>query len=82
MNDARAVDRIAAKIHALLAGNSPEVQGAAIADLTAIWLAGHCVPGSQNRTDAMRRELFETHCNGVRELVEYYDACRCEEYAP
>jgi len=73
---ARIADELAAQIHRLLAGQGPEVQGAAIADLAAIWLAGHLVLGKPDATATMRRELFDAHCRAVWELVEHYDARR------
>jgi hypothetical protein len=72
---ARIADDLAAKIHQLLAGAGPEMQGAAIADLTAIWLAGHHGT-TLTWTTALRRGLWEAHCRYVWELVEHYDARR------
>lgn len=73
---ARIADELAAKIHRLLAGKGPEVQGAAIADLTAIWLHGHLVLGDPAATDKIRREIFEHQCQLIWQLVEHYDQRR------
>jgi hypothetical protein len=77
---ARIADELAAKIHALLAGQESGVQGAAIADLAAIWLAGHIVGTAQfhdpGKTAALRREVWEAHCRAVWEFVEHYDRRR------
>ena len=59
-------------IKPLLAGQSPEVQGAVINDLAAIWIAGHRVPGDRGEGDRMRDELLELHAEHVRELVAMY----------
>lgn len=53
----------------LLAGLPPAFQGAVLADLLAIWLAGHFVPGDIDATRTMRAELLATHLQGVRDLV-------------
>lgn len=78
MNDdaARISDELAAKIHALLAGHPAAVQGAAIADLCAIWLSGHLVLDNRVATTRIRRELFEAHCRAIWELVKLYDMRR------
>jgi len=56
-------------IRPLLAGKSADVQGAALADLLAIWLAGHHTPGDEGATRELRAELLAMHCSKVRELV-------------
>ncbi|MGO8241292.1 hypothetical protein ACC806_34710 [Rhizobium ruizarguesonis] len=45
-----------------LAGEPPEIQGAVIADLLAIWLAGHA--------PQLREEAIEFHMEMVRQLTE------------
>jgi hypothetical protein len=45
------------------------VQGAVLADLLAIWLAGHHVAGDEDATRKMRAELLSMHCTMVRELT-------------
>ena len=62
------VDRIAP----ILAGSDAELQGAVLADLTAIWIAGHRTPGDRADGDCMREELIELHSKHVRELVCMY----------
>jgi hypothetical protein len=52
---------LARRIHPLLAGQHPAVQGAALADLLATWLAGF-------DPDA-REALLDNHIHIVRELV-------------
>jgi len=66
--------RIAARVFELirpeLAGEPPNVQGAVLADILAIWLAGHIVPGDKQATDALREDMLKTHLKQVRQLVE------------
>lgn len=52
---------LAAEIGPLLAGYHPAEQGAALADLLAIWLAGH--------PHEIREALLANHVDRVRELV-------------
>ena len=52
-----------------LAGKSPQVQGAVLADLLAIWLAGHHVADDADATRKMRAEMLALHCQAVRQLV-------------
>jgi hypothetical protein len=73
---ARRADALAAQIAPLLAGKGAFVQGAALADLAAVWLAGHIVTGDREATETMRRDLFEAHCRAVWELVDLYDGRR------
>jgi hypothetical protein len=45
------------------------MQGAILADLLAIWLAGHHVEGDKDATRKMRVELLAEHCTAVRQLT-------------
>jgi hypothetical protein len=65
----REVAAIIDRIRPLLAGHSPEVQGAVLADLLAIWLAGHHVAGDEDATRTMREELLAFHLTQVRQLT-------------
>jgi len=60
------VSEIVDEIKPILAGNPPEVQGAVIADLLAIWLVGH--------PPQIREEALAFHIDAVRELIEVEDA--------
>lgn len=62
---AAAVERI--KPH--LAGRAPEVQGAILADLLAIWLAGHQVAGDSEATRKLRGAMLAMHLMAVEQLV-------------
>jgi hypothetical protein len=60
---------IVESIRPLLAGKPPELQGAVLADLLAIWLAGHHVADDEDATRTMRAELLAAHCRAVRQLT-------------
>lgn len=67
--NAEDVPPIVAKIKPLLAGLPPVIQSAVLADLLAMWLAGHHVPGDAEATLEIRAELLAKHCQLVRQLV-------------
>jgi hypothetical protein len=67
-HDAFAAIALSAKIAALLGGHPAAVQGAALADCLAIWLAGHWCEGEAERHD-LREELLTMHLEKVRELI-------------
>lgn len=69
MTDFDDVKEVVAKIRQLLAGHSAGVQGAVLADLLAIWLAGHEVTGDADATRRMRSALLSMHCAAVRNLT-------------
>lgn len=54
--------KISLKLQPMLKGRDPGVQGATIADLAAIWLAGW--------PPAAREELLQMHVQKIRELIE------------
>ena len=60
-SDPTLVREIVERIRPILAGHHPAVQGAVVADLLAIWLAGH-------QAD-LREALLENHIDKVRKLV-------------
>jgi hypothetical protein len=62
---ARAVERIKPILH----GRPPEMIGAILADLLAIWLAGHYAEGDEDATRTMRADLLSMHLFTVRKLV-------------
>jgi len=66
------VDALLERIMPFLAGHDPELQGAVVTDLAALWIAGHRVEGSRAEGDRMRGELLEVYLQHVRELVEMY----------
>jgi len=50
------------RIKPILAGNDPGVQGAVLAELLSLWLAGHSPP-------EVREVLLKNHVDTVRELT-------------
>lgn len=70
MTDVEQVKRLTRRIAKILAGQGPKIQGAVLADLTAIWLASHVIEDDADATLAMRSELLAMHCIAVRRLTE------------
>lgn len=58
------------RISPLLKGKPPPVQGAVLADLLGMWLAGFGVKGDAIETINLRAKLLAEHCRAVRELTE------------
>lgn len=56
------------QVRRILAGEDPALIGAALADLLAIWVAGH-VGEDEQETQAYRDLLLNTHMDAVRQLV-------------
>jgi len=61
MDPAKAALELARKLRPALAGESGGVQGAALAELLSIWLAGH--------PPELRERLLTMHIDHVRQLV-------------
>lgn len=59
--DAKLVERLSMRIRPLLAGHPPQIQGAVLADLVSVFIAGH--------HPAFREELLAMHLDTVRKLV-------------
>jgi hypothetical protein len=57
------------KIAPILGGNDPAVQSAALADLAAMWIAGHFVPHNLAGTKQLRNQLLREHVKLIRQLV-------------
>jgi len=51
------------------AGKPSDVQGAALADLLALWLAGHVIVGNPRATERLRKEVLAMHLKTVWNLV-------------
>jgi hypothetical protein len=67
--EAEAVDKLVKAIVPLLKGKSVQVQGAALADLLAIWLAGHVNRADPDDSASVREEMLELHLKAVRALI-------------
>jgi hypothetical protein len=57
------------KIAPLLADNDPAVQSGALADLTAMWIAGFFVADNVAATEQLRQTLLREHIKLVRHLI-------------
>jgi hypothetical protein len=68
--DALAAYELSRMLAKHLTGRSVEVQGAALADLLAIWLAGHVNSDDPDHSDDIREALLEAHINAVRALIQ------------
>jgi hypothetical protein len=53
----------------VLRGHHPYVQGAVLADLLAMFIAGHSLVGDAKGTDQMRENLLAEHIKAVRLLI-------------
>jgi hypothetical protein len=60
----RASRLLARRVADVLAGHDPGVQGAAMGECVALWLAGHCLAG-----DDFPLELLEQHTRLVKDLL-------------
>lgn len=69
MNHTAEILKIAQRIRPLLAGHPPAMQGAVLAELTSIWLAGHHCLDDPNKTPQLRSELLARHCELVMLLT-------------
>jgi len=68
---AKSAEALVKKIMPLLKGKPPEVQGAALADLLAMWLAGHLDRSDPEgeKTALLREATLELHLMAVRALI-------------
>jgi hypothetical protein len=64
----REVAALVERIRPILAGHSPEIQGGALADCLAIWLAGH-VAADKDATDVLRNQILFQHVAAVQQLI-------------
>lgn len=71
MDDILMVKHLIRDIGRLLHGKPPAVQGAALADLLAIWLAGHVTP-DKSETERLREQMLGEHIRTVRLLIAEY----------
>lgn len=76
--DVKEVQFIVKATSGLLQGKSPYVQGAALADLLAMWLAGHVILGDPKKTKRLHEEMIAAHIKTVRSLIEINYHARVE----
>jgi transketolase len=70
VSDPELVTSIVERIKPLLFGKPPPVQGAVLADLLAMWLAAHWIPGDQEETKEARAQMLAQHMETVITLTE------------
>ena len=58
-----------ARISPLLHGIGADAQGGVLADLVAMWLAGHVVPGDPALTAVMRDDMLALWVDTMRQLI-------------
>lgn len=68
MSNVPSVERIVESIRPLLTDHPSAIQGAALADLLAIWLAGH-ITADPTETAKARERLLAMHMTLVRQLI-------------
>jgi hypothetical protein len=71
MQDAEAAYQLVQNVMAHFKGKPAQVQGAALADLLAMWLAGHLdrEDPEGERTERIREVMLEAHLVAVRALI-------------
>ena len=63
------VSLLVEEVMPLLANKPPHIVGAALADIVAIWVACHIVPGDPKETDEYREMLVKHHIATLRQLI-------------
>lgn len=78
LREAREINALVAAIKPILAGVDQRLQGAVLAELTAIWIWGHRIPGDDIQSKAatleQRRRLLAIQDQAVSDLVKLFDA--------
>lgn len=67
-------DEIVERIRPLLANKDPALQGMVLADLLAVWVAGHRCEAGQVETNQLRCAMMSEHLQCVARLTALYDA--------
>lgn len=81
MNKNKTILRIlelADQITPILAGETPAMQSAVLAELLTIWLAGHCTDTGEEQNMKLRSELLAQFCVLVMELTELRSEMLCD----
>jgi hypothetical protein len=68
------IDAVVEEIKPHLANRHPAVQGAALANLLAIFLVGHRIEGDSEATHELRMQCIEMHMKAVAEYIPIYEA--------
>lgn len=64
-----AVNELWPELQRILAGRPPQQQGAILADLTAIWIAGHVERGNPAGTIRLRNQLVLHQLDYIDQLI-------------
>jgi hypothetical protein len=67
------IETLVRQLARLLTGQPSARTGAALADLTAIWIKGHVVPDDPPATDRGREELLAFQVETIRKLLALPD---------
>lgn len=62
------VDKLFQRTRRIFAGKPPDVTGAVLAELVALWIAGH-VADEKAWTEELRERLLTVHVDIVRDLI-------------
>jgi hypothetical protein len=74
LKDSRKAEALARQCYPIFKGQDPDVVAAALAELLAVLLAGHFVPGDPADTQAMRDGILALHIETVKKLVPVMEA--------
>jgi hypothetical protein len=69
MSDVAAIGALVDSIKPYLADKPAMMQGAALAELLAIWLAGQMIENDPQATHELREKILQAHLEKVRELI-------------
>lgn len=72
MSVTQEVEALSGEISPLLHGRAPDIVGAVLADLTAMWLAGHVVQGDPEAAENLREQLLLMHVRTIERLTIVY----------
>jgi hypothetical protein len=61
--------KLTQKIREMLQGKPPQMQGAVLADLLAMWIAGHVDINGDEASDRHRELILQIHLEAVRTLI-------------
>jgi len=69
---ARAIEAVVDAAKPAFVGRPPPIQGAALADLTAIWVTGHVALGDPTATREMWQTVLAHHIEYTQKLIDLY----------
>jgi hypothetical protein len=69
VDDAQTIQKLFDHVRPQFGGYKPQVVGAALADLTALWLAGHYVADDPEATRGLRGDLLRLHITMIKQMI-------------